>query len=147
MADAVGTIHDVALESIRRQAGMRNVYVTLHGLPVIHRVNQRRNYTDEVGDVINVAEYVEQETRVVVDLSAYYRIQTAYRNGTNPNELRLQCSVYTDYQIQAGDRILFTHRLTSAITEDREWAVSDVQAQIHNIVVSKRCLLTPLRDV
>ena len=125
---------------------MRNVYVSLKGMDVIHRVNQRRDNVDEMGDVINENTYVEQETKLVVDLGAYYRVQAAYKNASNENSLRLKASTYTDYQIMPGDRILFTHRLTSVITEDKEWMVSDVQEQVHGIVISKFVLLTPLRD-
>jgi hypothetical protein len=147
VVDAVGTVHDVAMESIRRQTGMRNVYVNLHGIPVIHSVNQRSVLVDEVGDTINSATYVDQTTRIVVDLSAYYRILAAFRNATNENDLRLRGSVCTDYNIMPGDRVKFTHHLYSAITEDKEWYVADVQVQAHGIVVSKSILLAPLRDV
>lgn len=126
---------------------MRNVYISLQGMPVIHRVNTRRTKTDEVGDVINDNTYVEQDTKLIVDLSAYYRVLAAYNNASNENSMRLKCPTYTDYQIMAGDRILFTHRVAAAIQEDKEWMVSDVQMQDHGIVISKFVLLTPLRDV
>lgn len=141
------TPHTIAIESIRIQTGMRNAYIDLKGMPVIHRVMQARTRVDEAGDTINEGAFVPQNIRAVFDLSEYYSILAAYDNASNENALRLRVNVKTDLHILAGDRILFSHKLYPALTEDKEWQVADVRAQMHTIVVSKYILLVPLRDV
>jgi hypothetical protein len=141
------TIHTVGLESIRAQVGFRNTYVDLAGMPVIHRVLDRRSRVDEAGDVINEGTFLPQPMRLVCDLSEYYQVLAAFQNATSENSQRLRVSVRTDSRIMAGDRILFTHALFPAVREDKEWYVADVKAQVHSFVVSKFALLVPQRDV
>lgn len=125
---------------------MREQFIDLQGMDAILLRMQKEVRTDEMGDVMNDAEYVEQPMKAVFDLSKYFRVNAAYQNATTDQDQRLTVSVKLGLNISIGDRVRFTTKLSPLINEDKDWHVSDVKIATHGIPIAKTAFLTPLRD-